>query len=124
MEAFVTKTAEAFAAAAKARDLTPAEAAKAARALFDAVAGALLEDAPPASRIAAPNAVVEALDAQTGRLYRRYLELGYDEGPNGLRLMGEDLAGQPVQLVYLSDTALRSMHELQGHGPDEPRCKD
>lgn len=124
MEAFVTETAEAFAAAAKAQDLTPAEAARAARDLFDVVSETLLEDAPPVSHIAAPNAVVEAVDKDTGRLYRRYLELAYDETANGVRLLGEDMAGKPVQAVFLSDAALKSMHELQGSGPDEPQCKN
>lgn len=102
---------------------TPQEQSRLARKVFDGLADELLRDAPGQCRLQAPNAVVEVV-ADDGRLYRRYLELGYDESENGLRLLGEDMGGAPVQITYLSETALGRMHELQGKGPDAPRCDD
>lgn len=101
---------------------TPAKQAKLARTLFDEVAATLLAGAPNAGHIAAPNAVVEVQDEATGLLYRRYLELAYDETDNGLRLIGEDMAGAEAQIVFLSNTALERLHDLGGKGADAPRC--
>lgn len=98
--------------------------AQLARKLFDAVTEALLQDETPVDFLSAPNAVLEVVDQTTGRLYRRYLELEYEENDNGIRLLGEDMAAQPVQIVFLSNAALKKMHDLQGAGPDTPRCEE
>jgi len=76
----------------------------------------------PVDWIDAPNAIVEVIDRTTGRLYRRYLELGFHENDNGIQLIGEDLSGDPARIVFLSNLALEKIHELRGLGLDEPRC--
>ncbi len=93
------------------------------RELFDTVTNMLFHEQEHITHISSPNAVVEALDRNTGFLYRRYLELSYDETGNGIRLIGEDISGKPVQIVFLSNSSIEQMKELQGSGPDHPRCK-
>ncbi|MDR2784692.1 MAG: hypothetical protein LBB83_02135, partial [Treponema sp.] len=66
----------------------------------------------------------EVLDAESGRLFRRYLELEFEENDNGIRLAGENMAGEPTHLVFLSETALKKMRDIRGHGRDTPRCKE
>lgn len=93
------------------------------RSIFDHITEtALQETYKSTDAIQAPNAVVEVIDEETGQLIRRYLELTYQENSNGLRLIGEDLAGQESQIVFLSETAIAKMQELQGNGADEPSC--
>lgn len=101
---------------------TPAARAQLVRQVFDGACDALRPGGGAPEHISAPNAVVEVVDAETGTLYRRYLELAYEETGNGLRLFGEDMAANPVQIVFLSKTALEHMGDLRGHGPDAPRC--
>lgn len=75
-------------------------------------------------QIAAPNAVVEVIDRETGRLFRRYLEITFDETDNGLRLFGETMAGEQTEIVFLSEEAIRKIADLRGKGLDKPRCHD
>lgn len=98
--------------------------AKLARQLTDATSDLLSADAPAPERLTAVNAAVEIIDEKTGHLYRRYLELAYDETDNGLRLFGDDISGSPVQIVFLSNTALERIHDLQGKGRDSARCEE
>jgi hypothetical protein len=98
------------------------DAAKLLRRLFDGLCESLLEDAST-DHIFAPNAVIEVIDTGSGRLYRRYLELSYDENDNGIRLMGETMSGDPAQIVFLSETALEKIRSLKGEGADAPPCK-
>lgn len=98
------------------------EKSRLARKLYDRLAEKLLAGALDVAVLAAPNAVVEIIDRESGLLYRRYLELGFEETGNGLRLMGDDIGGKPVQIVYLSNAALEKLHDLSGRGPDTPRC--
>jgi hypothetical protein len=93
------------------------------RRLADGISERLLENTAT-DHIAASNAVLEVVDAGSLRLYRRYLELGYEENDNGIRLAGEDLAGKSVGIVFLSEAALKKMSDLRGAGADSPRCKD
>jgi hypothetical protein len=93
------------------------------RRLADGISERLLENTAT-DYISAPNAVLEVVDAGSLRLYRRYLELEYEENDNGIRLTGEDLAGKGVSVVFLSETALQKMNDLRGAGADSPRCKD
>lgn len=103
---------------------SPEEQTRLARRLFDGLAEKLQESVTEATHITAPNAVVEVMDETSGHLYRRYLEVAYDESENGLRLIGEDMKANQVQIVFLSETALARMKELHGGGPDAPRCHD
>ncbi|MGF7011734.1 hypothetical protein M2146_002282 [Lachnospiraceae bacterium PF1-22] len=92
------------------------------RELFDEITDLLKEEQPEATHLLAPNAVVEIIDQDSHVLYRRYLELAFEETGNGLRLMGDDMAGNPAGIVFLSNSALAQMKDLQGSGPDKPRC--
>jgi hypothetical protein len=101
------------------------------RRLFDGLCEKLSEDLTsdlPAGlsvdHISAPNLVVEVLDTESGKLFRRYLELEFEENDNGIRLIGENMAGEPAQLVFLSEAALIKMRDIRGHGRDTPRCKE
>ena len=73
--------------------------------------------------IEAANVVVEVRDEATGCLFRRYLEIGYVENSNGLRISGEMMDGTPTHIAFLSDSAISRLYELKGSGQDEPRCK-
>jgi hypothetical protein len=99
------------------------DAARLLRRLFDGLCEPLLEDSST-DHIFAPNAVIEVIDTSSGRLYRRYLELSYDENDNGIRLMGETMSGDPAQIVFLSETALEKMRSLKGEGVEAPPCKN
>ena len=101
---------------------TPGEQAAVMRSLFDGLSQAILPQEEDANYLSAQNLVVEAVDENTGRLYRRYLEAGFEETDNGIRILGENISGAPVQIVFLSGTALARMKDLQGAGPDAPRC--
>jgi hypothetical protein len=98
------------------------DAARLLRRLFDGLCETLLADSAT-DHIYAPNAVIEVVDTRSGALYRRYLELAYDENDNGIRLMGESMTGGPSQIVFLSDTALKKMRSLKGEDFDDPPCK-
>ena len=91
------------------------------REIFDELTEQLLPE-DDVDQIEAPNAVLEIVDEVSGRLVRRYLELGYQENDNGIRLSGEDLNGQEIRIVFLSNQALEKIHDLQGMGLDDPRC--
>ncbi|MHC6204165.1 hypothetical protein ACYULU_13350 [Breznakiellaceae bacterium SP9] len=93
------------------------------RRLFDGLSEELLKNTST-DHITAANVVMEVIDENSGRLYRRYLELGYQENDNGIRLVGETLAGAETAIVFLSETALKKMHDLRGAGRDTPRCKE
>ncbi|MCP1102090.1 hypothetical protein M2454_001690 [Aequitasia blattaphilus] len=98
------------------------EQGKLTRELFDEVTNILLKDQPDVTHLSAPNGVIEIIDTKNKHLYRRYLELAYDETGNGLRLLGDDIGGNPVQIVFLSNSALEQLNDLHGAGPDNPRC--
>ncbi|MEA4971261.1 MAG: hypothetical protein VB051_12180 [Candidatus Pelethousia sp.] len=85
--------------------------------LFDRLSQA---DAP--CGIAASEVVVELVDRATGRLFRRPLELSYEENENGIVLCGEDMSGQPSSIVYLSDSYLQRLTDISGQGPEEDHC--
>jgi hypothetical protein len=119
IEEDIDKTAAAIAEKLRGRR----DAAALLRRLADGVSERLLENTAT-DHIAAPNAVLEVVDADSLRLYRRYLELEYEENDNGIRLVGEDLAGKSVGIVFLSETALKKISDLRGAGADSPRCKD
>ena len=99
----------------------PAEQASILREILDELTLQLMPQGD-IDQIQAPNAVLEVVDEASGRLVRRYLELEYQENDNGIRLIGEDLNGQDVRIVFLSNQALEKNHDLQGLGLDKPRC--
>lgn len=72
--------------------------------------------------ISAREVVVELVDGASGRLFRRPLELQYEESENGIVLSGEDMRGQPVSIVYLSDSYLQRLVDISGQGPEKGHC--
>lgn len=74
--------------------------------------------------ITAQNLIIEVIDESDGRMYRRELPLQYKENRNGIVLQGENSKGEAVEIVFLSEQALIQIHELTGHGSDQPRCHD
>ena len=99
----------------------PAETSALLREILDQLAGGFAGK-EAFDRIDAPNAVIELIDQETGLLYRRYLELEFHENDNGIQIIGEDLAGTPARIVFLSNKALEKIHDLQGMGLNAPRC--
>ncbi len=92
-----------------------------AEAVFTALLDSLAQADAPCC-IAAGEVVVELVDRATGRLFRRPLELSYEENENGIVLCGEDMGGQPASIVYLSDSYLQRLADISGQGPEEDHC--
>ena len=82
------------------------------------------EPAQSLTKIEAASVVIEVMDQNTGKVYRRQLPINYLENSNGLILSGETIEGTPSQIAFLSDTALTKITDLCGQGADAPRCKD
>ncbi|MGI5908672.1 MAG: hypothetical protein ACOX8O_08670 [Christensenellales bacterium] len=94
-------------------------------AALEGVFSNLLEDKEPESgvdQIVANNVVMELVDSATGQLYRRHLQLGYEENDNGIVLTGEDMTGRSSSIVFLSDAYLKKLVDISGQGPDEHHC--
>ncbi|MBP2637626.1 MAG: hypothetical protein H6Q72_3533 [Firmicutes bacterium] len=72
--------------------------------------------------IEADGVVLEVIDKNTGKTFRRSLPLAYLETGNGVVLSGENLDGKPAQISFLSDVALTKINDLIGKGPDHDRC--
>lgn len=66
--------------------------------------------------------IVEVIDKNTGKTFRRNLPVGYLETDNGAILSGETIDGKPVEINFLSDAALGKINDLLGKGPDHARC--
>ena len=47
-----------------------------------------------------------------------------DKTTNGLKLMGENLKGEPSEIVFLSDTAMNKIIDVTGQGLNQSRCHD
>lgn len=75
-------------------------------------------------QIEADSVVVEVIDKNTGKKFRRNLPIQYVENCNGLILSGETLDGRPSQIHFLSEAALCRINELVGKGADRPKCDD
>lgn len=72
--------------------------------------------------IEADYVIIEVIDKNTGKMFRRSLSLAYLETGNGVVLSGESLDGKPAQISFLSDAALAKIHDLIGKGPDHDSC--
>lgn len=66
--------------------------------------------------------IVEVIDKNTGKMFRRNLPVRYLETANGVALSGETIAGNPSQINLLSEVALKKINDLLGKGPDSARC--
>ena len=65
---------------------------------------------------------LEVTDEATVATFRRELPIAFYETANFLRLKGEDLNGKPSELVFVSDTGMRRLKDLTGHGTDTDPC--
>ena len=93
------------------------------RKLFDKIHENMIIDAE-ISQIISPNIVAEVIDEKTGLLFRRYLEIEYNENSNGLMISGENIKGEKSEIVFLSETAVSRISELKGSGSDSPHCSE
>lgn len=91
------------------------------RSIFDDISNKLTKNNE--DLILAENIVVEVINKDSGNLYRRYLEIKYLENNNGLILEGEDLSGKDSKIVFMSESAILKIKDLQGMGLNKPRCK-
>lgn len=69
-------------------------------------------------KLEANEAVVEFLDKDTGKLFRRKLPIKCLETANGIVLSGEAMSGESAQIAFLSEAALNKINELIGKGAD------
>ena len=76
------------------------------------------------TQIHASQVTIEITDAQSGNQFTRILPMEYYENANGIRLIGENLNGQPVEMVFLSEQGMFKMKDLSGHGADHSQCDD
>ncbi|MDR3561566.1 MAG: hypothetical protein P4N59_09050 [Negativicutes bacterium] len=74
-------------------------------------------------KIEADSITVEIVDKNTGKILRRVFPVKYYETGNGVILSGEALDGTPSRITFFSDTALATIQDLFGQGPDAPRCR-
>ena len=93
------------------------------RKLFDKIHESMTANAE-INQITAPNIVAEVIDEKTGLLFRRYLEIEYNENSNGLMISGENIKGEKSEIVFLSETAVSRISELKGSGTNNPPCSD
>lgn len=91
------------------------------RKLFDSIQENIIHDTD-ISQINSPNIVAEIIDEETGLLFRHYLEIEYNENSNGLMLTGENINGEKAKIVFLSETAISRISELEGNGINDPLC--
>ena len=70
------------------------------------------------NEIHADMVTLEVTDEKTGETFRRELPIEFYETANFLRLKGEDMNGNPSELVFVSDTGMRRLKDLTGKGPD------
>ncbi|CQR72050.1 hypothetical protein SOV_19380 [Sporomusa ovata DSM 2662] len=82
----------------------------------------MTEETELLEKIEADEVIVEVIDKNTGKLFRRNLPLGYLETGNGIILSGETFDGKPAEINFLSDAALAKITDLFGKGPDQSQC--
>lgn len=65
---------------------------------------------------------LQVKDEKTGEIFSRELPIEFYENANFLRLRGEDLHGNPSELVFLSETGMNRLKDLTGGGADNDPC--
>lgn len=86
---------------------------------------AQLEEKEPGSaedQIAAEEVTLMVKSPATQRLYARRLPMDYKENSNGISIHGEDLKGNPSNIVFISGNAVEKIKDLLGQGWEKPRC--
>ncbi|ANU78791.1 hypothetical protein ADH70_020485 [Blautia pseudococcoides] len=73
--------------------------------------------------IRASQVTVHVQDEAAGRIYSRLLPLTYRENSNGLVLRGENVSGEPSEIVFFSETAADKVSDITGQGEDHSPCK-
>lgn len=73
--------------------------------------------------IRASQVTVHVQDEADGRVYSRLLPLTYRENSNGLVLRGENVSGEPSEIVFFSETAADKVSDITGQGEDHSPCK-
>lgn len=73
--------------------------------------------------ISASTVKLEIQDAKTGNIFTRELPIDYYENSYCLRLKGEGLDGNPVEMVFYSKAGVAKLKDLTGNGPDKDNCK-
>lgn len=73
-------------------------------------------------QITADHVTVEVTDAQSGLTFRRTFPLDYLETSSVVRLRGEDLQGNPSEIVFYTSFGRKKLEDLTGHGIDYDPC--
>lgn len=92
--------------------------------ILDYFNNSLTSNNTPIDFISCDKITVEVKDRTTNRIFRRTLDISYIENSNGLKLTGENLKGEPSEIVFLSDTAMNKIIDVTGQGPNKSRCHD
>lgn len=92
--------------------------------ILDYFNNSLTPNNTPIDFISNDEVTIEVKDKSTNRIFRRNLDISYIENSNGLKLIGENLKGEPSEIVFLSDTALNKIIDVTGQGPNKSRCHD
>lgn len=100
---------------------SPSEISGLMRGLFDSISESI-SGSVSINQISSPNIVAEVIDVKTGLLFRRYLEIEYNENSNGLMFTGENINGEKAEIVFLSESAISRISELKGSGENNPPC--
>jgi hypothetical protein len=74
-------------------------------------------------QITSDNVIIELVDSRTGQLYRRPVELRFEENDNGIVLTGEDMSCHTSSIVFLSDAYMKKLTDISGKGPNEHQCE-
>ena len=78
----------------------------------------------PLDLISSDEITVEVKDNNTNKIFSRVLDISYTENSNGIKMTGENLKGQPSEIVFLSDTAINKIIDVTGKGLNKSRCHD
>lgn len=82
----------------------------------------MTEETELLDKIEADEVIVEVIDKNTGKMFRRNLPMRYFETTNGVILSGETFDGKPAEINFLSDAVLAKINDLFGKGPDHSPC--
>jgi len=73
-------------------------------------------------QIIADHVVVEVTDSCTGQVFRRTFPIDYLETSAVVRLKGENLHGEPSEIVFFTSFGKKKMEDLTGNGIDYDPC--
>lgn len=74
------------------------------------------------TQITAREITVEVKDIATGQVFRRTLPIEYLETATFVRMFGEDLKGNPSELVLYTSFGTKKVQDLTGGGIDYDPC--